>query len=144
MTKFLIFLGHVWASPITFLALVYMGFFSLMKWYVFAGVYGNALVWTFNPDNSKVPMWLIKLWDHWGGQTFGSVVILSRPVESIHGAQTLKHEQEHVLQYMKLGILFPLLYGLFCLVIAIALPSLHYYRDNLFERDAQEAAKLTK
>jgi hypothetical protein len=114
-----------------------------MGWYVFAGVHGNALVWTLNPETSNVPTWLLRLWYPWGGQTYGSVVTLTRSVNDPHGARTLKHEQAHVLQYMKLGVFFPILYGLFCLTIVIACPTLNYYEDNIFEHDAKQSVKLT-
>lgn len=138
MAKLLRCLGFFWAAPVTLVGLLYVGAFSVLGWYKFAGMQGDSLVWLFNFSNS--PDWLGKAWTHWGGHTIGQVVVLNVDLNSKHGKVTLRHEQEHTRQAMVLGVFWPILYLFSFLSIKLACPLLDPYRDNVFEASARRAS----
>lgn len=139
MNKLKRILGMGWASPVTLLALIYVGLFTAFKWYRFVGVREDALVWQVNVD--KVPTWLGKAWAYWGAQTLGNVIVSKFDVDDgDRGSKILVHEQAHVEQYMKLGILFLPLYGLFWLTIKVSCRHSDAYFDNPLEVDSRRAA----
>ena len=107
-----------------------------MGWYRWYGLEGNALVWIVN--NDRIPAWLSRYWSRWGGHTSGQVVVLKHPphVKSI----TLKHEQKHVDQTLRLGIFWPLFYYGSSLGIRFGCPGSDPYYDNPLEIDARRHA----
>jgi hypothetical protein len=129
-------LGYTWAAPVTFFGLTYSSVFWAFRWHKWHGVEGDALVWTV--DSDRAPKWLNGLWTKWGGHTIGNVIVLKNPPRE--GTSLLVHEQQHVLQCMRLGIFQPLLYGMNMLAIKIGCPSSHPYFDCPFEIDARRAA----
>lgn len=65
-------------------------------------------------------------------------VVIARDAHCL--AQTSAHEREHVHQFERWGLLFPIIYGaesIYCW-----LKCEDPYRDNRFERAANEAARL--
>lgn len=137
MSKLARFVGCVWASPVTILGLIYVLIFSIFGWYKYAGAYGDALLWRLVIE--KTPKWLNKLWLGWGGHTIGNVVVMRIDHESDRGKVTLRHEQEHVYQFMILGIFLPIIYGATYLGLK-SCRNAHPYYDNPFEIDARRAA----
>lgn len=131
-------LGFAWAAPVTAVGLVYVALFARLGWYKRLGIMGNALVWQLNPD--KAPAWLNQRWAAWGGHTIGNVVVVRFNVDTDRGRVTLRHEQEHCLQCMRLGIFWPVLYFLSYLAIRLGCPKSDPYYSNVFEVDARRAA----
>lgn len=127
------YLGYAWASPLTIFGLTYAGLFTLLGWYRWMGVKDDALVWLVN--NDKVPTWLSKTWKRWAGHAVGNVVVL-KDMKAI----ILKHEQKHVAQMMRLGIIWPVVYFGSMLVIKWGCTSSDSYYDNPFEIDARRHA----
>ena len=138
MSKVMRVVGYVWTAPVTLLALMYVLAFSALGWYKFVSVFGDALVWTVQQE--KLPALLTGWWRRWGGHCFGNVVVLRVGADSDRGKIILRHEQEHVRQFMILGIFWPLLYALNYLTIKLGCPSSHPYYDNSLEIDARRAA----
>lgn len=128
-------LQYIGAGPVTILGLLYVKIFSLMGWYTYAGKFGDALVWTTN--QSKLPDFMQKLWKDWGGHTVGQVVVLKKPEID---KTILIHEQEHVRQFMVLGIFQPILYAICSIAIKIGCKKSDWYYSNPFEIEARRAA----
>ena len=133
---FIKILGFLWALPVTVFGLIYAIIFWTLGWYSFWGFENVALVWTVRDD--KAPKWLMKAWYGWGGHTIGSVVVLAD--SPLTAKRILRHEQEHVLQCMRLGIFQPIMYALNMLAVKIGCSNLAVYRGNPFEIDARIAA----
>lgn len=136
MAKLLRVIGCVWAGPLTLVGLLYVASFSLLGWYVALGRCGDALVWQ---TTDKMPTSLKRAWGPRSGHTFGNVIVLHADLNTHHGNVALRHEQEHVVQSMTLGPLYPVLYlaaylGLCCCQHA------HPFWDHPFELDARRAA----
>ncbi len=125
-------LAYVWAAPVTLLGLLA----GLMAYALGASVKRRDGVIEI-AGNTRTPL-LRKLSRHFEAITLGHV-ILGRN----HG--TLKcwrsHEQVHVRQYERWGVLLPVLY-LLASVRAWATGK-HFYWDNVFEIEARERAEQT-
>lgn len=130
-------LGFIWAAPVTLAGLAYVTLFSSLGWYKRLGTRGDALVWQLQADSS--PTWLNTRWRRWVGHTVGNVVVVKHNVDTDRGRVTLRHEQEHVRQFMKLGLFMPVLYGLAYLGLMTCRHA-HPYYDNPFEIDARRAS----
>lgn len=137
MSKLIRLAGYIWAAPLTALGLVYVLVFSLLGWYKSLGRFDDALTWCLVME--KAPKWLNKLWTGWGAHTIGNVVVLRANVDNDKGKIILRHEQEHVRQYMILGIFWPVFYFSAYLGLKFCRNS-HPYYDNPFEIDARRAA----
>jgi hypothetical protein len=129
-------LGYLWASPVTFVGLLYTTAFWALGWHTWVGTKGDGLVWKVNHD--KAPQWLMNYWKKWGGHAIGNVVVLRDSVEE--SQRTLTHELKHVDQVMRLGVFQPILYGLNLLAIKYGCPGSDPYYDNPFEIDARRHA----
>lgn len=130
------YLGYVWASPVTAFGLAYVCLYTSFGWYRWYGIEGDSLVWVVN--NEKLPNWLLEYWKRLNGQASGNVVILKYPPDA--RGMTLRHEQKHVDQAMRLGIFWPLFYYGSKLGIMLGCPGSDPYFDNPFEIDARRAA----
>ena len=140
MSKFTQYLGYAWAGPVTVFGLAYAGLFGLLRWYTWVGKRGDSLVWRVSP---KAPAWLLKAWSGWSGQTIGQVVVICVDPDTYPGQVTLLHESHHVMQCMRLGVLWPILYGLTWLAIKVACRNSDAYFDNPFEIDARRGSRQT-
>jgi hypothetical protein len=128
-------LGYAWASPVTGCGLLYVGLFTLLGWYDWHGVRGDALVWTVNED---VPKWLCLAWQPWAGHAVGNVVVMRQiPGDT---SVILTHEQKHVDQCMRLGVFQPIIYLLSMVAIKFGCPGSDPYFSNPFEIDARRHA----
>ena len=132
-------IGFIWASPVTTVGLFLIGCASALRWCEWLGRKGDALVWVLGPRAPKkldVSMaWL-------GGVTLGNVVVLRSKPNTPLRAMVLRHEQEHVRQYMVLGVLQPLLFIAAYAGLSVCMHS-HPFYDNPFEIDARRAAGQT-
>ncbi|HEU4862944.1 MAG TPA: hypothetical protein VFU44_04150 [Candidatus Limnocylindria bacterium] len=76
--------------------------------------------------------------DNWLAITIGRTVFAWRPLNDVE----LEHELEHVRQWRRYGVAFPVVY------LAAALRARRagrsWYRDNRFEEDARKAASSIK
>ena len=140
--KLMKILGYVWVSPLTLIGLLHVCVLSSLGYYKWLGIKGDALVWivTFAGKSKHMPSFLTKAWERRVGHTIGQVVVLKHPPSGIWGETIMKHEQAHVNQNMRLGILQPFFYAtvLVCMTIACKNSSSRY--DNPFEIDARRAA----
>jgi hypothetical protein len=130
------YLSYTWASPITLFGIVYVSAYRAMGWYRWYGVEGDALVWLVN--NDKIPVWLSRYWDRWSGHASGQVVVLRYPPDI--KPLTLRHEQKHVDQALRLGIFWPIFYYGSSLGIKLGCPGSDPYYDNPLEVDARRYA----
>lgn len=128
-------LGHTWCAPLTIFGLIYALVFTTLGWYSWDSRQGSALVF----NTSKMPQWLEKLWRGWAGHTVGHVVVLS-VVETRARSITLRHEQEHIAQMMRLGVFHPVIYLIIMGVIKLSCKNIEPYKMNVFEIDARRAA----
>jgi hypothetical protein len=128
-------LGWIWASPVTAIGLLYVLVFWALRWYVWVGLHPDALVWQL--DSEKAPGWLKDAWSTWGGHCIGNVVVLKDNPD--FNPIVLRHEREHALQCMRLGVLQPIIYAI-ALLAAKTLDNVDPYRSNVFEIDARIAA----
>lgn len=88
----------------------------------------SSLPWLwFQVQEGKGPAWWQKYWSRWGGWTGPGMVFVRTWNEG-----TINHELRHVYQYILLGPLFLLAYGLIYLCTG--------YEDNVFEVDARAHA----
>jgi len=139
MSKLSKLLGYAWAAPVSLLGISYASIFRLFGWYSWHGVEGDALVWLVNQD--RAPAWLMKAWKEWGGHAVGNAVVLkfSPDIKPL----TLKHEQKHVDQVMRLGIFQPIVYSINYVAILLGCPGSDPYFSNPFEIDARRHAGQT-
>jgi hypothetical protein len=92
--------------------------------------------------------WYAKAWQDWYGVGLFCQIIHRDEADTdddAYVAETIHHEMRHVLQWVILGLLFPVLYVLhFAWLLVVeslkAAPERHPYLDNWFERDARRAA----
>lgn len=138
MSKLGHFVGVVWSGPLTLIGLAYVTLFTALGWYRHLGWKGDANVWYLVPD--KMPKWLTKAWARWNGHTVGQVVVLRNDIGSDRGKLTLRHEQQHVWQCMRLGIFQPIFYYVSYVAIKLACPNSDAYYSNPFEIDSRRAA----
>lgn len=142
MNKVLRVVGYLWASPFTILGTIFVSAFSLVGWYTWYSYEHDALTWVVN--SSKLPKFVRKTWQFKVGKTFGQVVVLKIPPNrDSWAARSFLHEIAHVHQYMKLGVLYPVVYGLNYLLIRVSLPNANGYYDNPMEIDARRFAGET-
>lgn len=130
-------LGYVWAAPLTAAALVYVLLLTALGWYEWIGVRGDALVWKFRPKCS--PGFMRRWWKGWGCHSLGNVIVTRVNPDGKLTASTMRHAQAHVNQQMRLGVFFPVLYGLSSL--SLWLIGGHAYYDNPFEISARRRAR---
>lgn len=123
-------LGWFWASCLTFP--------GALVWLILDAApirrRGSTWEWVCCPDGI-LEDWLIK--GHFVAFTFGTLVVY-RSGRFMVDPRVQAHEDRHVLQYMILGPLHPLVYAassLWCLA-----RGKDWYRDNVLERDAREHA----
>ncbi len=131
-------IGFLWALPVTLFGLVYALLFNVLGWYKLLGVYGDAITWQVNKDSA--PGWLNRVWTGWAGHTIGNVVVLNCSLDDESGKVTLRHEQKHVDQCMRLGIFQPIMYALIYVSVWWGCPGSSPYFSNSFEVDARRAA----
>ena len=131
-------LGIAWAGPVTLFALAYAFAFERLGWYRRRGVFGDAIVWQVVLE--RCPTWLCNMWARWAGQTIGNVIVLKCDLLTTSGAITLRHEQEHVRQFMIMGVFFYLVYAMNWLAIWLACPRSSNYYSQPFEIEARRAA----
>lgn len=131
-------IGFVWASPVTLVGLLYAFACEKLGWYRRRGMMGDAIVWQVIIE--RCPSWMCSMWAKWAGQTIGNVVVLKCDPLSTAGAITLRHEQEHVRQFMITGILFYLVYYVCALAIWLTCPRSSSYYTQPFEIEARRAA----
>lgn len=137
MSKVISLVGLVWALPLTLLGLFHVLLPTILGWYQPITYPGLAWVWSVNPSS---PTWLRRAWGSRSGCTLGNTVIINVDHTSRRGQMVLRHEQEHVNQHMRLGVLQPVLYNLFSLIIWLACPLSSPYYSNVFEIEARRAA----
>ena len=131
------YVGYIWAFPVTLFGAIYVLLFTLFGWYKFVGIRNVAFVFSVT---DRSPRWLLNLWQGWYGHTVGNVIIMFSDDDTALSRHTLIHELEHTRQCMLLGPFQPILYGLFMLVIWIALPMISPYWMNPFEIAARKSA----
>lgn len=147
MRWFRLILGMLWASPITFVCF----FFYIMPlwalgYYKFAGWDEVAWVWHFQTlglTTFGFDGFMSRAWKQWSGHAFGNLVVMKvsgdlRYNESF--PRMLKHEKEHVVQVMRLGVFQLILYAVNYIVGRWILRNADGYYDNIFEIDARRAA----
>jgi hypothetical protein len=131
------FLGIAWAAPVTFFGLVYVLVFSVFGWYKFSEKNSDALVWKV--DHTRAPKKLLSMWKKWSGQTIGNVIVLNVEAKDRY-EKIMNHELEHVSQYMRMGVFFPVFYALMSLGILWGCKYSHFYYSNPLEIDARRGA----
>ena len=129
----------IWAAPITIVCFVfYVLPFWLLGWYEYIGWYENCWAWKLR---SSAPEVIQRLWKNWAGHCVGNMIVMVERPEACKRFQVvLVHEQQHVIQCMKLGVFQPILYCANRLAIAWACKNLDPYKANIFEIDARVAA----
>lgn len=136
MSKLIKTIRLLWASPVTFIGLVYALTFHAFKWYKFVGVKDGALVWLLNRD--RAPTFLMKYWKNRAGHACGNVIVLRNTIEQ--NPRTFKHELKHVDQVERLSVFQPIVYALSYLAIKFGCPGSNPYYSNPFEIDARRFA----
>jgi hypothetical protein len=131
------FAGFLWAAPLTLLGIIYASVFTLLGWYTRTGTYGDALVW--NLDAEAAPKWVTRRWLKYGGHTCGNVAVLVDSIKTKRGTVMLRHQQEHVRQFMVFGIFQPIIYTIASFGLLFCRHA-HPHYDNPFEIDARRAS----
>jgi hypothetical protein len=82
----------------------------------------------YNVEHHRWPRCLRRLWLDWDGHALpGAIVVYG------HWSDVLRHEREHVEQWYRWGVLFPIVYGIYLLRYG--------YHDNPFEVEARKAER---
>jgi hypothetical protein len=76
--------------------------------------------------------------DNWLAITIGRTVFAWRALNDVE----LEHELEHVRQWRRFGVAFPIAY--FAAALRARRAGKSWYRDNRFEEDARKAASSIK
>lgn len=129
-------IGFLWALPITLVGFVYALLLRALGWYEWCGIYNWCFVWCL--DEERVPAFFKKWWSTWGGHCVGCVIVL-HDYPQFTTDTTLRHEQEHAAQCMRLGVFQPILYALILFVMMV-LKNVDSYRCHPMEIDARVAA----
>lgn len=131
--------GIVWASPITIVCfLFYVLPCWVMGWYEYIGWRDNCWLWKVK---MQAPEFMHRMWKGWAGHCVGNIVVMVESPDASKRFQiVLVHEQQHVRQCMRLGIVQPILYYANRLAITWACKNSHSYYDNPFEIDARRGA----
>lgn len=139
MKKLLCFFGWFNILPVNILAWLFwflpnyiMGSFSDIT------IWPNGMI-TWDIDNSSKLFKKLKK-DNWWGFVIGSNVVFIDYFANTDDAKHLRHEETHVVQNYKWGILFYPYYIARSLYIYYFTPSKHPYLDNPFEIEAREKA----
>jgi hypothetical protein len=120
-------LGWVWAAPITLVGLLFATVIRASSGQL--QHHGNA--WEATGGCAPWLLWLMNPWLLIEAITFGHVIIAR---DAMTARRVRAHEQVHVCQYERWGVLFPIAY-LAASVMAI-LRGECPYRGNRFEREA--------
>ncbi len=138
MTKALRFLMFAWASPVTLFGILFASFFDvIVGWFTYVGSRGDALVWRI--DEKRAPKWVIGLFGWHNALVAGNVIVLRHYVDDGRSAMVIKHELEHVRQWMMLGITMPIAYAI-CWLVLLTARHAHPTFDHPMEIDARRAA----
>jgi hypothetical protein len=124
-------LGTVWLAPIALpIWLLYLLPFWALGWHAFVG-WDSPMVARF-AVSVRAPRWLQLRWDRWAGHAMPFAVVFARFAVP---DRVLAHELRHTDQWLVLGPLFPLVYGVLLLT--------HGYANHPLERDADRYARLS-
>lgn len=135
MSKFLIFLGFLWAFPLSIVGWLLMGVLYLFRQVDMVCPGRDFMIyWDLKNDG----FFSRKVMKGWRGFSVGCNIVLMDISSSYH--RTMLHEQAHCKQQYKFGIFQPILYILDSLRIYMVCPDLHSYYDNVFEKGARRAA----
>lgn len=138
MSKLLRLLMFVWAFPATLLGMVYAAPMDVIfGWFKYLGKRGNAIVWCVNEETT--PKWALWAWNRHNAHVLGNVVVLRHYFGDERSAKQLRHEQEHVEQWMTWGIFMPMAYWCSWVVLHTAKHA-HPVWDHPMEIDARRAA----
>ena len=129
-------LGFIWASPISVIGLSITCLATLVGWCRWHARHGDAFVWVISDD---APKRIKDAFFRRGGATFGNITIVRNEPNTYVRALTLRHEQEHVVQYMRLGVFQPVAFAIAYVCLAFTRNG-HPFYDNPFEIDARRAA----
>jgi hypothetical protein len=124
-------LAHLWAAPITLFGALLAGLIrlsgGLVNW--------KGIAWEATDGCAARLLWLMNPWMKIEAITLGHVIV-ARDASTADSMRT--HEQVHVRQYERWGILFPVAY--FAASAVAYLRGKCPYRGNAFEREAFSAA----
>jgi len=122
------YLQCLWVLPVAIpIYVCYLWPFEALGWLRRIG-YDRDLV-TYSVELHRWPRWLRNLWLDWDGHALpGAIVVYG------HWSDVLRHEREHVEQWYRWGVLFPVVYGIYLLRYG--------YHDNPFEVEARKAELL--
>ncbi len=138
MSKVLRFLMFVWASPATLVGILFCSFFDvIVGWFTYLGRKGDALVWSINEKHA--PLWVSSMFGWHNALVIGNAVVLRHYVDDERSAMVIRHEQEHVRQWMTLGVFMLPMYVL-CWLILLTAQHAHPTYDHPMEIDARRAA----
>lgn len=136
LRKIGIIIGTIWGLPITILLwLFYLLPIWTLGWVKYDGMADFGILrFIVNPDKYN---WYTRLWSKWGGCALGNFMILNFNA----GISVEWHELRHNYQWLILGPLFPVVYGLFYLYELVKWRSFYTaYVKNILEKDARNYA----
>lgn len=123
-------IAHLWAAPVTLFGALLAG----LIWLSGGSVSRKGIAWEASGGRAPRLLWLMNPWANIEAITLGHVIV----ARDVATADRLRaHEQVHVRQYERWGLLFPLVYlgSSASAVIRGECP----YRGNVFEREAFSA-----
>lgn len=138
-------LGIAWASPATLVCLLVATLLCFTGWVEWFGRVGDALVWR---KTTGAPRWTTWFWFGHHAWVMGNCVVFSvwhgdeTGVRGQAWHHTIRHQQEHVSQWMRLGPFTPILWFASWLTLAFSRHA-HPHFDHPMEIDARRAAGQT-
>lgn len=137
MSKLVRLLMFCWAFPATLVGFVFAALLDvILGWCTYLGKKGDALVWCIN---DRAPLWVSGALGWHNALVIGNVVVLRHFIDDERSAMLLRHEQEHVLQWMMYGpFMLPAYVG--CWLVLLVARHAHHVYDHPMEIDARRAA----
>lgn len=127
-----------WAAPATLFGVLFAAVVEVViGWLTYLGIRGDALVWRVNEKTA--PKWIVGLFGWHNALVVGNVIILRHYVDEGRSATVIKHELEHVKQWMTLGPFTPIAYAL-CWLVLLTSRHAHPMYDHPMEIDARRSA----
>lgn len=138
MSKAIRFLMLAWAFPATLFGVFIASFFDvIVGWLTYLGRRDDAIVWSLN---ERAPKWInTRLFGFHNALVVGNIIVLRHYIDDDRSAFVIRHELEHVKQWMTLGIFMPIAYMLCWLVLQTSRHA-HPTYDHPMEIDARRAA----
>jgi hypothetical protein len=127
LVSFRRYLQCLWVLPIAIpIYVFYLWPFEALGW--LRRIYNDIDRVVYRAETSRWPRCLRRFWKDWAGHALPGAIVLC-----VDFGNALLHEEEHLEQWHRWGVLFPVVYGFYLIRYG--------YRENPFEVAARKAER---